>query len=414
MNDIAHEVVIHSYDPILRLPHGLGSIQKWIHKRMIYPSAANAGVAAIAFLQTMSSGIFRANIGQGDLALSEMYLVVAPTGFGKEDLRKCIRELIESTKYSLAPTLVPKLIHSLPASMQGLHDQLVDANGIACFLADEFGEWLADTKREGHKQQCVGYLMQAYTSPFSTLSVPYSAARKEKVNDIYCPRVSVFATSTWSRMGDVMTASQGNSGAYNRFIIHMGEQHQLAKQYEVSIEKPGAEIVDLVGWIGSHPAGTTITFDQGCKNLYRSYDTETVEKLKFQDSALAGRLSEQSIRLAAVIALSDKRLVVNRDDLDEAYGIRLGIYRRARNAVSSAGLLTEKSLDTVAVEQLTNLFKRRAVNRRSDLENFSVAYKKLNSYQRQSVCRELESNGVYEQDPDGRKGRLISLIFGEP
>ena len=136
---------IQPFDAILNLPHGLGVIQNYIYGRMIYPSKSNAGVAAMAFLHTMASGIFSANIGQGDLALNEMYMVVAPTGFGKEDLRKAIRDLISATKDAFNPLLLPKVIHSLPASMQGLHVQLVDANGIACFMADEFGEWLADT-----------------------------------------------------------------------------------------------------------------------------------------------------------------------------------------------------------------------------------------------------------------------------
>jgi hypothetical protein len=399
---------IYAYDAILHLPHGLGVIQKYIYDRMIYPSKSNAGVAAMAFLQTMASGIFRANIGQGDLALNEMYMVVAPTGFGKEDLRKAIRDLINATRDSFNPLLLPKVIHSLPASQQGLHDQLIDANGIACFMADEFGEWLADTKREGHKQQCVAYLMQAYTSPFSTVSVPYSSARKDKVNDLVNPRVTVFATSTWDRMGEVMTSSQGNSGAYNRFVIHIGEQHQLDKKYEVKMETPNGEIIELLKWIGFHQGGTPITFDQECKDFYRKYDQAVVEKLKFKDPALAGRLSEQAIRLAAVIALSDKRLVVNRSDLDIAYGIRLGMYHRARAAVDRDGLLTGMGDDNLAVEQITNMFKRRDSWRRSDLVKNSRAYERLSVPQKAAVCKQLETNGVFISDPD-RNGWLIGL-----
>ena len=214
-------------------------------------------------------------------------------------------------------------------------------------------------------------------------------------------------------MGDVMTASQGNSGAYNRFVIHLGEQHQIEKQYEVSMEKPSGEIVDLLRWIGSHAAGTPITFDEDCRSFYRQYDSQIVEKMKFKDSALAGRLSEQAIRLAAVIALSDRRLIVNKNDLEAAYGIRLSMYRRAREAVDRAGLLTDKSLDNVAVDQITKMFKRREVWRISDFGRYSDAYRKLTVPQQQAVCRQLETNGVYEQDPTGRRGRVISLIFEE-
>jgi hypothetical protein len=392
------------------LPHGLGKIQEFIYHGMIYPSKGNAGFAAMSFLQSVSSAIFVGNIGQGDFALNEMYLQFGPTSSGKECVRSAIRKLYLTCTDKINSTVKPKMFMSLAASQQGLHDELVDANGVGYYLADEFGEWLADTKREGPRQQCVAYLMQAYTSPFSKISVPASSARKDKQNELEFPRINIFATSTWSRMSDVMQASQANSGSYNRFFMNVGESAYIQKRYDITPLEPSDEIKSLLAWIGSNQSGTRISFSEEARKHYSQFDSDVVEPIKFKEPALAGRLSLQAIRLAATIAISDKRLVVEKSDLVSAYEIRMQAYYRFASAIKRDGLLSERSNDAEAVEQLTKLFKRKYQVSRTDLKRFSRNYTRLAVYQQQQVVKMLLDNGVCCESPV-QKGSLLSMIF---
>lgn len=395
---------------IEQLPFGLGKIQDFIYHGMIYPSRGNAGFAAMSFLQAVSSAIFVGNIGQGDFALNEMYLQFGPTSSGKECLRGSIRKLYWNCTNKINPTLKPRMFMSLAASQQGLHDELVDANGIGYYLADEFGEWLADTKREGPRQQCVAYLMQAYTSPFSKISVPASSARKDKQNELEFPRINVFATSTWSRMSDVMQVSQADSGSYNRFFINVGETKLIKKRYDITPIEPSDEIRLLMDWIGSHHGQTRIEFSDEARAYYRQYDSEVVEVIKFKEPALAGRLSLQAIRLAATIAISDKRLIVEKSDLVTAYEVRMQAYYRLMQVLGRDGLLSDQTDDAIAVEQLTSLFERKYQVSRTDLKRYSRKYKGLTVPKQQQVIRALIDNGVCQDDPN-RKGSLLSLLI---
>lgn len=397
---------------IENLPHGLGKIQDFIYHGMIYPSRGNAGLAAMSFLQSVSSAIFVANIGQGDFALNEMYLQFGPTSSGKECLRSAIRKLYWTCTDKISPTVKPKMFMSLAASQQGLHDELVDANGVGYYLADEFGEWLADTKREGPRQQCVAYLMQAYTSPFSKISVPASSARKDKQNELEFPRINIFATSTWSRMSDVMQASQANSGSYNRFFMSVGESKFIEKRYDIPPLEPSKDIKSLLDWIGSKQGGTRIRFTDEAREYYRKYDSEVVEVIKFKEPALAGRLSLQAIRLAATIAISDKRLVVEKSDLVTAFAVRMEAYYRLIHAVEKEGLMSEQTDDALAVDQLTKLFKTNPQFSRTDLKRYSRKYKGLAVPQQQQVVKMLIDNGVCCDNPE-RKGSLVSLILDD-
>jgi hypothetical protein len=397
---------------IENLPHGLGKIQDFVYHGMIYPSRGNAGLAAMSFLQAISSAIFVANVGQGDFALNEMYMQFGPTTSGKECSRVALRKLFSSCTDKLNTLLKPTLFTSLAASQQGLHDELVEANGIGYYMSDEFGEWLADTRREGPRQQCMGYLMQAYTSPFSKVSVPASSARQGKQNEIEFPRINVFATTTWERMTDVMQASQANAGSYNRFFISVGETNYIQKRYDITPLAPSPELKSIIDWIGSHQGGTRITFNDEARAHYRQYDSEVVEPIKFNDPALAGRLSLQALRLAVAIAISDKRLVVIKSDLEAAYEVRMQAYYRLKLAVDKAGLLSGETDDAIAVRQLTGFFEKWAYERRSQLVNRSRAYQKLGVQQRQQVIKMLIDSGVCEESPEPKlKGRLLSLVY---
>ena len=189
---------IYHFDPILKLPCGLGEIQNYIYGRMKYPNRATAGVAAISALQSIAMGTFVIDIYNG-LGLNEYYMMLSPTGSGKEDLRQAIEELVyrARTDGAISEIVLPKVKFNLPASPQAAHTALSDCNGTMIYLADEFAEWLGSTAKDGARQGVVAYLMEAYTRALKSINVPASMANVYKPVD--GPRIGAFTTSTWER-----------------------------------------------------------------------------------------------------------------------------------------------------------------------------------------------------------------------
>src|SRR3546814_14542154 len=81
-------------------------------------------------------------------------------------------------------------------------------------------------------------------------------------------------------------------------------------------------------------------FDAGAQALYEKHDAEVLDPLKFSDHRLAGRLNEQAFKLAALLALFDKRTVISAGDLSTAYAIREGLYRRPASLIGYDGALS--------------------------------------------------------------------------
>ena len=224
-------------DELLDLPHGLGEVQRWVLGRMMYPSAATAGITAFALISAFAMGHITVD-SYGGLGLNEQFLVLAPTGFGKEELRKPFAEIDYYLRMRMRPAgsrFLPHLAYSAPASQQGLH-KLLEEHNVQCFLADEFAEWLRHAATDSHKQQALGHIMQTYTKANGVLEAPFAVTTKYE--PVVNPRVQIFAMSTAERMLEAMTSSQADSGAINRFVIHVTEQERIQKKYEGLVYKP--------------------------------------------------------------------------------------------------------------------------------------------------------------------------------
>jgi len=72
---------------LMALPYKLGELQQFIYNRMTYQSLPMAGITAIATLTAFAQTHITIKSRDG-LGLNEYYMVLAPTGFGKEDIRK--------------------------------------------------------------------------------------------------------------------------------------------------------------------------------------------------------------------------------------------------------------------------------------------------------------------------------------
>jgi hypothetical protein len=391
------------------LPHGLGEIQAYIFGRQKYPSTATSSFAAITALQTFASAFVTVQSYSG-LGLNEYFLIAAPTGFGKEDLRQSIRALFAkaetmATSNNLSFLSAPKIQHQAPASQQALH-KLLEADPAHLLLADEFAEWLTTAKSNSHTQATIGYLMECYTSALGKVIVPQSIAGQYA--PVENPRVSLIATTTGERLSEALTQSHADSGTYNRMMIFIAEQDRLQKRYEGLNYEPTDKALEPFGYVMSQTG--SLRFDKQAWDFFKQHDNDVIEPLKFADHGLAGRLSEQAIKLAATIALSDKRMDIRADDLKTAYAIRENLYHRAKAFLDSFGSLDDSHETVKALNQLREVFTRHPVLSCSRLSDYSRAFRKLSNRDQNDVINTLANEGSIRFD-DASKGRLVSLLM---
>lgn len=400
-------------EELLNLPHGLRHIQNFIFGRMKYPSRATAGITAIAALGAYAMPFLTVESYSG-LGLNEYFMVLAPTGFGKEDMRQAIKTLYrESNLYSdedaeltgnLKHLKLPSIQYSATASPQALH-RILEASPNQLFMSDEFGEWLAQSKTSSHNQAALAYMMEIYTSALGTVTAPQSV--QGNYTPVNNPRVTLFTTSSAERMSEVMTKSHADSGAYNRVVIFVAEQTRIPKKYDGLVFDPPREAIMPFNWVLKQDA-KTITFSKEAWQFFTSHDSVVIEPLKFADHGLAGRLSEQAIKMAGVIALSDKRTVINMDDMKVAFRIRENLYHRAKAALEGLGGLSNEHGTTKALAQLRDVFSKHQHLPRSRISGYSRAFAKLSVREQHEVIRALADEGTVRVED---KGRVVSLIY---
>src|SRR3546814_19149735 len=91
------------------------------------------------------------------LGVNEQFMALAPTGYGKEEIRApfeiLARELQETARPTGVPSAwlaaLPKIQHSSPASQQGL-PPILETHTPHTFPATEFAEWHEPARHNRH------------------------------------------------------------------------------------------------------------------------------------------------------------------------------------------------------------------------------------------------------------------------
>ncbi|SFR50837.1 DUF3987 domain-containing protein [Thiomicrospira sp. ALE5] len=380
---------------IMHLPGLLGEMQEYIYGRMIYPCRAMAAVSAMAFIAHYAQNKAYLNSLQGKLSLNEYWLVMAKTGYGKESLISSFTHLDELLTGRFNLSIRPGIQQATPASPQGLH-KLLEANNAQTFFSDEFAEWLIQASKGGdsHKQGTMGYLMQIYTKGFKKVNVPNAVMNKYEA--VQNPRVTIFATTTGERLTEALTGSQADAGGYNRFIMFVGNPERIEKRYSGFKWQPTESLlvgIERILKIADEP----IQLSDEARQYYIEFDSQTIEPLKFADPHLAGRLSEQALKLAGLIALANNRMEVLKDDLVQAYEIRLNLYERAKAYIDHEGGLGGDDPTVQAYDQVADLLTRKRQIRLSELKKFSRKYKKLKLFEQEQVLKALQRDGLAQE-----------------
>lgn len=394
---------------LMALPYKLGELQQFIYNRMTYRSLPMAGITAIATLTAFAQTHITIKSRDG-LGLNEYYMVLAPTGFGKEDIRKPMeildRKSEDAIKAGMGNMESVKIRHAAPASAQGIH-QIMEENRSTCFLSDEFAEWLRLSHTDAQKQAGLGYLMQAYTKALGIIEPGHAVTRKYE--PVEKPRLSIFATSTAEAMFSTLTRDQADSGAYNRWIMFAGDTELPPKRYTGQVYEPNQTLINFIAWVKEIEPRKEIKFTSAGLEAFIELDSNMAEPIKRKDGVLGGRLAEQAIKMAGLIALSDKRFQIEPSDLQAAFNIRIGLYQRAAALARHEGSLDGLHSTGQAMQQLVEQFEKRPSIYRSQLKSLSRRYAALSVNEQRAVVDALVSEGVVEIDP-ARRAVLVSKI----
>lgn len=394
---------------LMALPYKLGELQQFIYNRMTYQSLPMAGITAIATLTAFAQTHITIKSRDG-LGLNEYYMVLAPTGFGKEDIRKPMeildRKSEDAIKAGMGNMESVKIRHAAPASAQGIH-QIMEENRSTCFLSDEFAEWLRLSHTDAQKQAGLGYLMQAYTKALGIIEPGHAVTRKYE--PVEKPRLSIFATSTAEAMFSTLTRDQADSGAYNRWVMFAGDTELPPKRYTGQVYEPNQTLINFIAWVKEIEPRKEIKFTSAGLEAFIQLDSNMAEPIKRKDGVLGGRLAEQAIKMAGLIALSDKRFQIEPSDLQSAFNIRIGLYQRAAALARHEGSLDGLHSTGQAMQQLVEQFEKRPSIYRSQLKSLSRRYAALSVNEQRVVVDALVSEGVVEIDPS-RRAVLVSKI----
>ena len=388
------------------LPHGLGELQSYVFGTMIYPSSAAAGFTALALYTSLSQTHLTINCMMGDLGFNEQYMMLGGTGSGKEGTRKPFGRIHKELKQKVFnPGGMPQILRSAPSSKQGLHKHLEENNSLV-MLSDEFGEWLCTTESGSAKQEALGYLMEIYSSALE--SVHPGGAVQNNYTPVENPRVMLYTTSTAERMLETMSASQADSGSYNRFVILTMGKEVYPKRYEGFKWEFSRQTMDPLEWL-VHQTGE-VDISPEAWERFKAQDKAITDPIKHADSQMGGRLAEQAIKLAGLIALSDKRMTINADDMNVAFSLRVGLYKRTKALFDGEGAISSQHITTKAADQIRAALEKKPVLYRSQLPSYSRQYKQLSVAEQNAVVVSLIEDGSMVQ-AEGSKSRFTSHLF---
>lgn len=388
---------------LLQLPQGsvLKPIATFIKDSALYPDADIANFGSVVVVGCLAQDDF--DFGDfGGLGLNTNCLLLMPTGFGKESFRKSILEVVETVLENAPSSKNTKVIHQIPISPQALHREL-ENNSSLVVASDEIADYLLGSEINV-RQSTVAYLTEVSTRSFGKISPPQSISGQYK--EVERPRVSIIATATPERMVHAFTPSQADAGAYNRMIIFC-KQEALNKNYNMQPQKLSDEIIEFGQWLlesaklGKDKKGKILLqLSASARAKFIEIDRQRFEPEKALNPRFAARLAEQTFRLAAIVALSCRRLTITEEDLEWAANYRWFLYEQFIEFLNQEGGINHNT--NRAFEQLEAALQRHRTLPLSRLKNYSRAFEGLNVPQQRAVEKALIDRGIATQEEKNR------------
>lgn len=400
-------------EQLSKMPAMLGEVQKFIHGTMSYPCLSLAGfVSMIPVTMIVAPRLIITS--EDGLGFNEYYGVAGNTTIGKERLVKASKKLVDASGVRV------NIDNAMAASPQALHTILEANQGDAFILADECADWFRSANNDSHKAGTLSYLMRAYSKavdgdihPGKSMSHDYQTVTN--------PRLSVFGTSTPSAFFGSFTAERAQAGAYNRWMFFVCSDQQAEKDYAAKTYDPPQDCIDWFKWLGEQsmitgpvefPAHGTPAHGRYME-LDREYCEEMRDKTDPLKDGLGGRLGEQAIKIAGLVALANQRREITADDLEFAFPLRRALFDRTKASASIHGNLSGGSIATMFVQRIAEkMTKKPEMNVSTIGRDINTSWNSLEPWIQQRVFDCLVGDDICTVEKNRQGGKkLVSLIY---
>lgn len=225
------QYVIEGEQP-MRWPSGVtGRIAKAIHRASFLPQQEVAIVAALAALSGVMGRAYRTPTGA---TLSQYYLLVAPTGSGKDAIYKCIPKLLRASGFPSADRFA---VSERFASAPALHRRILETPGFLA-LHPEFGKRLATIAspraKGGHDQQFGEFLTAAYEKEF--MEGITRSGKDDSLPGMEWPALSFLGETTPQTFYRALTVEMMEDGFFSRFLTMAVTSERPPSNHDASLQ----------------------------------------------------------------------------------------------------------------------------------------------------------------------------------
>jgi len=305
------------------VPGTVGAIMDWTLAYSIRPNPMLALGVAITVVGTV---IGRRVQGPQDAATHLFMIMLAPTGFGKDDPLNCGRRLLTAFDEEL---LGPDEF----VSSQGLW-RVLKSRPLCCCFVDELGEQIAlinDQKGNGFAAMVFSTLKKCYNA----WSDVHTAAKADADSEVIrCPAISIVGAGTPEAFFRALRGKDLASGFVNRLVVLPFEGHKKPpeKMRTVPADPPQALVDRLLALPrlsildqsldDKLPKPLVIPWaDDGAADVYLAFSRRMDAVQEGDDENrrdLSQRVCENAIRIATIIAVGRGARAVGKRDIEFA------------------------------------------------------------------------------------------------
>jgi Protein of unknown function (DUF3987) len=312
-----------------RVPGAVGAISDWIIAYSIRPNPMMALGVALAVVGTV---IGRRVKGPQDAATHLYMIMLAPTGFGKDDPLACGRRLLTALDESL---IGPDEF----VSSQGLW-RFLKEHPLCCCFVDELGDQIAlinDQKGNGFVGMVFSTLKKCYNA-WSDVRTAAKAGQDSEV--IRSPAPSIIGAGVPTPFFRALQAKDLEGGFVNRLLVLPFEGHKKPPEKMRTVPAdPPKELIDRLRALprlnlsmldqrldGRIPEPLKIDWaDDGAPEVYLEF-SRRIDELQSADGDenrkdLSQRVCENAIRIATIVAVGRRARAVGKRDIE--FGIEL-------------------------------------------------------------------------------------------
>jgi hypothetical protein len=380
-------------------PSHLGILARAIDSTLRYSRPSLSLPAAITFLAALKCGrVFDASGIEPNIYT----LAIAPTGYGKSQVQKCLEDLLAELKIDL--------MGREPASDAGLLRSLREKpRQMLCY--DEFGLTASEyaTGKSGHKSLIMKYFLDLFSKAGRRLrGLSYSERQPE---DIESPYLSLFASTTSSTLFPNLTEAFIHNGFFSRFFIFFAEEdlnskRKTPKRFEIP-DDTKAYLATIEQWqarkgnLGAILGKEKMLIELNNSKIFRDFATEfeeTAENCKDESERVFWIRARELFTKLCLVALPDFKKP-SLEILSWCEGLTSYCVRKAhKECISRIGSTNNRSQAKEAFLKL--LDKDERLSRKELTRRILNRKIMLSKTEKSDILNELVESGLWEESQE--------------